>query len=439
VATASASEQSRRRDILDAAWTLVRDKHYDKTLGGVDWTAIRARYEPRALAAPSEATFYRVLNDMIGELGQAHMLVVGPGSEDDLPGEESVAAAKPASVGGPPPTPTVPEGAPRIEGAPGIAVPEAASAAASPAAAPPAGAPSVTSGGHDSVGDPGLTIRSIEGKPVVTAIRAGSSASRSALRLGYVITAIAGRPLADATRSRRPLRPAEERFAIRRAAAHRLEGAAGTKVTVAYLDANDRPGQVVLEREAMAGVPVEIGNLPPIYPNTQSRMMGDVGVVSFNFFLLSPVLADVQKAIARFRAAGVKAIILDVRGNPGGQGAMAIPIAAAFVREPLTLGSIQFRDFTQTLTARPSLDVTPFLGPLVSSPMRVPPRPPRCWPAVYKKQSVRRSLVRPPSVRSFLRWSPRFRTARSCSTWWRTSVRPRASCWRIAASVRTVS
>jgi hypothetical protein len=28
-----------RRAIFDAAWTLVRDKHYDKHLGGVNWNA----------------------------------------------------------------------------------------------------------------------------------------------------------------------------------------------------------------------------------------------------------------------------------------------------------------------------------------------------------------------------------------------------------------
>ena len=41
-----------RRAILDAAWRTVRDKHYDKTLGGVDWNAVRAKYEPLALARP---------------------------------------------------------------------------------------------------------------------------------------------------------------------------------------------------------------------------------------------------------------------------------------------------------------------------------------------------------------------------------------------------
>ena len=73
----------------------MRDKHYDKTLGGVDWNAVRARYEPLALAAPSDAAFYRTLNQMIGELGQSHMMISGPGAEDDDAEEPGDSAARP--------------------------------------------------------------------------------------------------------------------------------------------------------------------------------------------------------------------------------------------------------------------------------------------------------------------------------------------------------
>ena len=44
---------------------------------------------------------------------------------------------------------------------------------------------------------------------------------------------------------------------------------------------------------------------------------------------------------------------------------MAIPIAARLVDKPLTLGTLQFREFAQTFTASPSLGVKPFTGPVV--------------------------------------------------------------------------
>jgi hypothetical protein len=132
-----------RRAILDAAWRTVRDKHYDKTLGGVDWNAVRAKYEPLALAAPSDAAFYRVANQMISELGQSHMLIVGPGAEDDDEEPRQGASA----------------------------------------------------GDDDMAGDPGLTVRVIDGRPTITRVRAGSGADKAGLAAGFVVTQIAGRPL----------------------------------------------------------------------------------------------------------------------------------------------------------------------------------------------------------------------------------------------------
>ena len=37
---------------------------------------------------------------------------------------------------------------------------------------------------------------------------------------------------------------------------------------------------------------------------------------------------------------GARSLILDLRGNPGGHGAMAIPVASRLVDAPLTLGTI---------------------------------------------------------------------------------------------------
>src|SRR5450432_1757108 len=319
--TFATAGRATRLAILDAAWRTVRDKHYDKTLGGVDWNAVRARYEPLALSAPSEASFYRALNQMIGELGQSHMMIKGPGSEDEDDVEELAAPGESATSG-----------------------PQAASSGA--------------------IGDPGLTVRVIEVRPTITAVRAHSAAERAGLEPGFVVTHIAGRELKATTDSSRAMRPVEERFAIRRLAQRRLLGIAGTRVSVRYLDNSDHAGQVVLVRDEPTAKPVRLDHLPPLYPEGHARQQGDVGIIAFNIFLLEPVLRDIKRAVHGFRALRVRALVLDQRGNPGGQGAMAIPSAARLVDAPLTLGSIQFREFAQTLVARPEAGVTPFLGPV---------------------------------------------------------------------------
>jgi sarcosine oxidase, subunit alpha len=333
-----------RKAILDAAWRTVRDKHYDKTLHGVDWNAMRAKYEPLALAAPSDAAFYRVANQMIGELGQSHMLIVGPGAEEEDGVEQMASPGEMPAPGPPAAAGTTP---------PGAAAPAPRS--------PPSGAPATVD--KDGVSDPGLTIRVIDGRPTITRVRAGSGADQAGLAPGYVVTQIAGRPLA-APHSARPLRPVEERFAIRRAAQRRLQGPPGTRVSIAYLDDRDRPGNAVLVRDPPRTAPVRLGHLPPLYPEVRAYEVGNVGVIAFNVFLLQPILEEVKRAMARFTSHHVKAVVLDLRGNPGGQGAMAIPIASLFVTQPVTLGTMHFREFSQTFKAQPEMGAVPFTGPL---------------------------------------------------------------------------
>ena len=41
------------------------------------------------------------------------------------------------------------------------------------------------------------------------------------------------------------------------------------------------------------------------------------------------------------------ALVLDLRGNPGGVGAMSIPVARMLLTQPGSLGKLQFREFAQ--------------------------------------------------------------------------------------------
>jgi len=326
-ATRLDQRQTQRREIVEAVWRTVREKHFDPKLGGIDWDAVRRRYEPMALAAPDDAAFYRTLNDMLGELGQSHMMVTGPGATDEEAGEPN-----------------------------------------------PTDQPAAETDGASQTGDPGLVVRIVDGRPTITAVRPNSSAAKHGLAPGFVVTAIGGRPATAVASQRRSLRPVEERFAIRRAILHRLQGRTRTKVTLDYIDNADKPGQVLLERDPPAGPVRQIGYLPPLHPEARVYETNGVGVIAFNVFLLDPLLDDIKRAVDRFVSHHVKGVILDLRGNPGGLGAMAIPVASEFVGTPTTLGSMIMRDttrtdavttFAQTFVAQPSLGRTPYLGPLV--------------------------------------------------------------------------
>ena len=276
-----AGEPGRRahRAARGRSWTppgeTVRDKHYDKTLGGVDWNAVRAKYEPLALAAPSDAAFYRVANQMIGELGQSHMLIVGPGAEEDddveqmAPPGETPAGTPPAPAGTPP----------------------------APAAQPP-GTPAAVA--KDGVGDPGLTVRVIDGRPTITRVRAGSAGRSRRPGPGIRGHADRGPAAGRAARLRAAAAPGRGAVRHRRAAQRRLQGPPGTRVSIAYLDDRDRPGNAVLVRDPPRSEPVRLGHLPPLYPEVRAYEIGNVGVIGFNVFLLQPILEEVKRAMARF-------------------------------------------------------------------------------------------------------------------------------------------
>jgi carboxyl-terminal processing protease len=313
---------SSRPAVFDATWTALRDKHYDPKLGGVDWVAVRKRYEGMAIGAPDEPTFYRVMNDMLGELKQSHLFITGPGDESEL-GPQTTAQDE--------------------------------------------GASSQSPVNQNSVGDPGITVRVIgagNGAATITFVRPNSSAAKAGLRAGTLVTHIGGRPLA-ALKSRRAMRPVEERFHLRRLATQALAGPVGSQVTVKTVDANGGVKDVLLRRDAPADQPIRVGNLGPLFPEVSSRQVGDIGIVAFNYFLLEPVLKKVAASIDQFRNRKVKGLIIDLRGNPGGVAAMAIPLVRQLVKERTPLGTLQHRDHQTVLVAEPSLDITPYLGPVV--------------------------------------------------------------------------
>jgi carboxyl-terminal processing protease len=63
---------------IEAVWTTVNERYYDPTLNGIDWPAVRSRYEPRILAAKSDDEYWELLDKMTGELRDSHTRVHSP-------------------------------------------------------------------------------------------------------------------------------------------------------------------------------------------------------------------------------------------------------------------------------------------------------------------------------------------------------------------------
>jgi C-terminal peptidase prc len=68
-----------RQETFRLVWETVRDKYFDATLGGVDWNAVRTRYEPEVRKAATIKDLHDVLNRMVHELPATHLNVLGFG------------------------------------------------------------------------------------------------------------------------------------------------------------------------------------------------------------------------------------------------------------------------------------------------------------------------------------------------------------------------
>jgi carboxyl-terminal processing protease len=93
-------------------------------------------------------------------------------------------------------------------------------------------------------------------------------------------------------------------------------------------------------------------------------LAGGVGYIAFNlFFDPEFVLGQFETALRAYIADDAPGVILDLRGNPGGLGAMAMGVAGWFVeRGEQSLGTMRSRNTKITFAIFPR--ATPYAGPV---------------------------------------------------------------------------
>ena len=62
-----------KRQIFDECWRELRDRFYDPTFRGLDWSAARAQFAPLAAGAQTPSELYQIINLMVGELRASHL------------------------------------------------------------------------------------------------------------------------------------------------------------------------------------------------------------------------------------------------------------------------------------------------------------------------------------------------------------------------------
>ncbi len=314
-------------ETFDAAWTTIRDSHFDKTMNGVNWDGVRAELRPRAASAKSNAELRAVVRDMLGRLGQSHFALI-PSSADAA------------------------HDAPR--------------------------------GTSELSAEPGFDVRLVGADLIVTRVESETAA---AVRTGWRVVEIEGAPVADLVRKLREEHravpgaggPSAEGGNDRlvnveawRIAQTRLRGRPGSTVALTFEDGKGGPVTVSLERRPEQGQPVTVGSLPTMFVRLESERKQTpagktAGIIRFNVWMAA-VDALFQRAIDQFRASD--GIVIDLRGNPGGLAGMMMGISGHFVNERKTLGVMKTRETELRFVSNPRLvsadgqRVLPYSGPV---------------------------------------------------------------------------
>ena len=305
-------------ETFDAAWRIVHETYFDTTFGGVDWVALRDSLRPRAAAARGRDELRSLIGGMLDRLGRSHFMLIPRELADTGAGTDA-----------------------------------------------------------DQRGSVGLDVRLLDGRLVVTEVESGGPAARGGVRPGWVVVAV-GRDSASALLAR--LRARERaRASVYRieteawgSARNRLSPPPDSALDVIFLDQADRSVSLHLLAERAPGEPVRLGSLPTAFTRfSAERRTGPggarVGVLRFNVWM-APLMRQIDAAVDSFRS--LEGIVLDLRGNTGGIGAMIGGVAGHFLDHRDTLGLMITRRNRLAIVANPRLvspdarPVRPFAGPV---------------------------------------------------------------------------
>lgn len=306
-----------RREIFEMAWTQIRDKHYDPAMGGVDWNAVKVKTAPEVDAARDDAEFHAALTRMIHALGHSHVAILPP---DAAHGRGGSAKSRKTDTNNNSETAT-------------------------------------------EEGSSGIRIVCIDGRVYVAGVEERSPAANANIRVGDQIVKINNDEIAPWVKSlRKDDDPRWVGLVPYRIGAE-LTAPAGTAVSLQILDRTGAARDVNITLAKPAEPPATFGNLGTMPASFESRMLsGDILYVRFSPCTV-PLQQKFEEALEnnKKRARG---LILDLRGNPGGVGGLAIGVTRAVVGSPVELGRMRMRsNEPQRFFVYPDED--PYAGPFV--------------------------------------------------------------------------
>lgn len=314
-------------ETFETVWKTVHDRHWERERIEATWARARQKALPAAKAAPTMERFRAAVRAMLAELGQSHFAII-PAEvyrrlsepEHERPGETPEAAAE-----------------------------RKARRLADEAAR------------DDFV--TGIEAGIVEGRATVVAVQPGSPAAAAGVRPGWWIDAVDGASTNDWFDALESTDARERQRWMAAAVESALEGRRSERASVRCTDAAGKQVSLELERVEPRGKLARLGHMPGAHVFLEASRIGDsIGYVRFNAFLdPETLMPEFEKAVRG--CTGCRGFIVDLRGNPGGLGAMAMGMAGWFVRRGRQrLGTMTSLDATMHFEIYPRART--FDGPL---------------------------------------------------------------------------
>ena len=296
---------------FDKVWETVRDNHWEKDYGGVDWDAARAELRPKVVEAKTRAEVRAILNELIEKLGVSHFGIIPADAYDVM--NESDDDTEATGTGG----------------------------------------------------EAGLEIRLRNGKMIVSRVEEGSAAEKAGVKTGWMVEQIGKRShaeLLEAATQASSHGPMRLDTTIGILGERGTRGAPGKTLKIKFKDQQGKIQQPEIKLQKADGSMVKFGHLPKMRVAFETRdLKQNVTYFSFNLFF------DPPKVMTAFRAAvnkarGTNGLVIDLRGNHGGIAGMTFGMASMFAEEAGRMGVMKMRKQEMTFPLIPQLE--PYTGPV---------------------------------------------------------------------------
>ena len=178
----------------------------------------------------------------------------------------------------------------------------------------------------------GLSIFDVEGKAVVVGVEPDSDAGRAGVEPGMVVLAIDGKQVADRLEEARARVAGTSSDRAIRLRVYRMivDGDPGTTLRMSLARADGSVLDVALIRRIVSDTAVV----------TSRRLGSGLGYIRLTLWK-SPIRKQFKKALEQFKDA--PGVVMDIRGNPGGEADEVVKIASYFFNSHVPFGKFSRR------------------------------------------------------------------------------------------------